>query len=80
MSATIRHEPTRNGNAVAYVYSFCSSCTYWHAFSWTIDDAHAASDRHLANVHGVPLDVLANRRRNREAARAKVVTDTPPDS
>lgn len=67
---TVKLDITRDGGNVRYVYAFCSACSYWHGFAWTIDDAYAQGDRHLIAVHDVSPELLSNRRRNREAARA----------
>ena len=68
----ITREVARDGEHVRYVYSFCSSCSYWHGFAWTIADSYAQSERHLINVHDIDPRVASTARRAAES-RAKAL-------
>jgi hypothetical protein len=70
----ISREVTRDGDRVRYVYSFCSSCSYWHGFAWSVDEAYSQGERHLINVHDVDPRV-ASRPRAAAEHRAKVAVD-----
>lgn len=65
MTATIRREITRDtkGGPIRYVNSWCSECTYWHAFEWTLDAAYRQGERHLMNVHDLDARTATNARR-----------------
>lgn len=62
----ILREVTRVEGEIAYVYSFCAACRYWHAFTWTVEESYIACERHLMNVHDVPREVAENTRRKKE--------------
>lgn len=59
----ITREITRNGADVRYVHSFCTACPYWHAFTWNLDDAYTAGERHLINVHELDARAAGGARR-----------------
>lgn len=66
----IRREVTRDGDTVRYVYSFCTACTYWHAFEWSVAKAYEQGERHLINVHGIdPKAAMSSRHKAAERAR-----------
>jgi len=69
----IRREVTRDGQTVRYVNSFCTACSYWHAFEWSVEKAYAQGERHLINVHGIEPN-LAMSARLKAAERAKTQT------
>ena len=66
----ITREVTRNGDVVQYVYSFCSSCSYWHGFAWTMADAYLQGERHLIAVHDVDPRTASTARRVAESREA----------
>lgn len=75
MTATIKREVTRNGEHVRYVHSFCSSCSYWHAFAWSVDEARGQGERHLVNVHDVDPRTASTARRVAEHRKNTNHTD-----
>ncbi|WP_298038337.1 hypothetical protein [uncultured Microbacterium sp.] len=71
MSATIKREVTREAGEVRYVHSVCSECGYWYAFTWTVENAYTAGERHLINVHGFDARSASVARRKAESRHAE---------
>jgi len=65
---TIRREITRDtkGGPIRYVNSWCTACSYWHAFEFTLDAAYRQGERHLMNVHDVDATTASGPRRQHE--------------
>lgn len=70
MTARIKREVTRDGDAVRYVYSFCSDCQYWHGFEWTLERAYEQGERHLINVHDIDPRIAGAARRKQDSRHA----------
>jgi hypothetical protein len=76
----IRREVTRNGDTVQYVYSFCNSCSYWHGFAWSLEEAYGQGERHLINVHDIDPRTASTARRvanHRTTTGAAMTTNQP---
>lgn len=55
MTPKIRHDKSSSS-----VVSTCSSCDFWRAFNWTLDQARESGANHLINVHDVPAKTARN--------------------
>lgn len=58
-------EVTKVDGDVAYVHSFCAACEYWHAFTWDVEAAYTATERHLINVHDMTAEAAGKTRKQR---------------
>lgn len=68
MTATIRREIARDqkDGPIRYVNSWCSECTYWHGFEFTLEAAYLQGERHLMNVHNLDARTASTARRQHE--------------